>query len=102
MYHVLRLYLVRRTRRRIPPCLRRALVAPDQLNEMSALAFTHDTLDGGRRFRTMNLLDEGYPKRLTVGGTCSAGARSTGGALSVSPSVPLDGGPERTAQASYN
>ena len=66
VYGGLGLHLPRRTRRRVPPRVRRALVAPDQLNAIWALDFMHDTLYGGRRFRTLNVLDEGNREGLAI------------------------------------
>ena len=54
VYRSLGLNLPRRTRRRIPPRVRQVLVAPNRLNEIWAREFIHDTLYGGRRFRTLN------------------------------------------------
>lgn len=59
VYCALRLNLPRRTRRRVPPRFRHGLVAPTRLNEIWALDFMHDALYGGRRFRTLNVIDEG-------------------------------------------
>ena len=64
VYHALCLYLPRRTRRRGAPRVRRALVAPNRLNEIWVLDVMHDTLYGGRRFRTLNVLDEGHREGL--------------------------------------
>ena len=44
--------------------VRRALVAPNRLNEIWVLDVMHDTLYGGRRFRTLNVLDEGHREGL--------------------------------------
>ena len=66
VYRALGLNLPRQTRRRIPQRVRQALVAPNRLNEIWALDFMHDTLYGGRRFRTLNVLDEGNREGLAI------------------------------------
>jgi len=66
VYCALRLNLPRRTRRRVPPRFRQALVAPTRLNEIWAIDFMHDALYGGRRFRTLNVLDEGNREGLAI------------------------------------
>jgi len=66
VYCELRLNLPRRTRRRVPPRFRHALVAPTRLNEVWAIDFMHDALYGSRRFRTLNVLDEGNREGLAV------------------------------------
>lgn len=66
VYCGLRLNLPRRTRRRVPPRFRQALVAPTRLNEVWAIDFMHDALYGGRRFRTFNVLDEGNREGLAI------------------------------------
>jgi putative transposase len=66
VYCGLRLNLPRRVRRRVPPRFRQALVAPTRLNEVWAIDFMHDALYGGRRFRTLNVLDEGNREGLAI------------------------------------
>ena len=66
VYCALRLNLPRRTRRRVPPRFRHVLIAPTRLNAIWALAFMHDALYGGRRFRTLNVIDEGNREGLAI------------------------------------
>ncbi len=66
VYCALRLNLPRRTKRRVPTRLRQPLLAPAQLNRIWALDFMHDTLYGGRRFRTLNVLDEANREALAI------------------------------------
>ena len=66
VYVDLRLNLKRRTRRRVPARFRQVLVAPGRLNEVWAIDFMHDALYGGRRFRTLNVLDEGNREALAI------------------------------------
>jgi putative transposase len=105
VYCGLRLNLARRTRRRVPPRFRQALVAPTRLNEVWALDFMHDALYGGRRFRTLNVLDEGNREGLAIEvGTSIPAARVIRvlGQLVALYGRPerlrLDNGPELTAQ----
>ena len=61
----MRLNLPRRTRKRlvrpVPP-----LNAPARPNEIWALGFMSDSLYQGRRFRTLNILDEGVREALAI------------------------------------
>jgi putative transposase len=66
VYCALRLNLPRRTKRRVPTRLRQPLVAPLTLNGVWALDFMHDALYGGRRFRTLNVLDEANREALAI------------------------------------
>ena len=66
VYCALRLNLPRRTKRRVPTRLRQPLVAPPVLNGIWALDFMHDALYDGRRFRTLNVLDEGNREGLAI------------------------------------
>ena len=54
-----KLYLPRRTKRRLPTRIRQPLAAPAGLNQIWALDFMADALYGGKAFRTLNLIDEG-------------------------------------------
>ena len=105
VYVALRLNLPRRTRRRVPPRFRQPLIAPSRLNEVWALDFMHDALYGGRRFRTLNVLDEGNREGLAIEvGTSLPATRvirvlSQLIALYGTPNqLRLDNGPELTAQ----
>jgi putative transposase len=106
VYCALRLNLPRRTRRRVPPRFRQALAAPTRLNEIWAIDFMHDALYGGRRFRTLNVLDEGNREGLAIEiGTSIPATRlirvlSQLVALYGRPDrLRLDNGPELTSQA---
>ena len=66
VYCAMRLNLPRRTKRRLPKRFRRPLVAPTVLNGIWAIDFMHDTLYGGRRFRTLNVIDEGNREALGI------------------------------------
>jgi putative transposase len=105
VYCALRLNLPRRTKRRVPTRLRQPLVAPSTLNGIWALDFMEDALYGGRRFRTLNVLDEGNREALAIEiGTSIPAARVVRvleQLLSIygrPEALRLDNGPELTAQ----
>lgn len=66
VYRALRLHLPRRTRRRLPTRTLAPMDAPAALNRTWALDFMHDMLYDGRRFRTLNVLDEGNREALAI------------------------------------
>jgi putative transposase len=66
VYCALRLNIPRRTRRRIPRRLRQPLVAAQTLNTTWAIDFMVDTLYDGRRFRTLNIIDESNREGLAI------------------------------------
>lgn len=67
VYCQLRLNLPRRTKKRLPVRLRQPLTVIPQPNAVWAIDFMSDTLYGGRRFRTLNILDEGVREGLAIG-----------------------------------
>jgi putative transposase len=66
VYVALGLNLPRRSRRRLPARLRQPLEAPAVLNGTWALDFMTDALYGGRKFRTLNVIDEGNREALAI------------------------------------
>ena len=66
VYRQLRLNLPRRTKKRLPTRPRQPLVVIPQPNTVWAVDFMSDTLYGGRRFRTLNILDEGVREGLAI------------------------------------
>jgi putative transposase len=66
VYCQLRLNLPRRTKRRLPARVRQPLAVPAVANAVWALDFMSDCLCDGRRFRTLNVLDEGVREALTI------------------------------------
>ena len=56
----------RRTKKRIPPRERQSLDTPSTPNAVWALDFMSDALYVGRRFRTLNVLDEGMREALAI------------------------------------
>jgi putative transposase len=66
VYCQLRLNLPRRTKKRLPVRFRQPLVVIPQPNAVWAVDFMSDTLYGGRRFRTLNILDEGVREGVAI------------------------------------
>lgn len=66
VYCQLRLNLPRRTKKRLLTRPAQPLVVFPQPNAVWALDFMGDTLHGGRRFRTLNILDEGVREVLAI------------------------------------
>ncbi len=66
VYCQLRLNLPRRTKKRLPVRVRQPLAVVPQPNAVWAVDFMSDTLYGGRRFRTLNILDEGVREGLAI------------------------------------
>ena len=66
VYCALQLNLPRRTKKRLPTRVRQPLDAPASLNTVWALDFMSDALYGGRKFRTLNIIDEGNREGLLI------------------------------------
>lgn len=66
VYGQLRLNLPRRTKKRLPVRPRQPLMVSPQPNAVWAVDFMSDTLYGGRRFRTLTVLDEGVREGLAI------------------------------------
>lgn len=66
MYCRLGLNLPRRTKKRLPVRLRQPLATPAAVNVVWALDFMSDALWSGRRFRVLNVLDEGVREGLAI------------------------------------
>jgi len=66
VYRRLRLNLPRRTKKRLPTRPVQPMAVIPQPNAVWAVDFMSDTLYGGRRFRTFNLLDEGVREALAI------------------------------------
>jgi len=66
VYCQLRLNVPRQTKKRLPIRFRQPLVVVPQPNTVWAVDFMSDTLYGGRRFRTLNILDEGVREVLAI------------------------------------
>jgi len=66
VYRTMNLNLPRRTKRRLPTRLRQPLEVPCAPNRMWSMDFMHDTLYCGKRFRTLNIIDEGVREALAI------------------------------------
>jgi len=66
IYCVLQLNLPRRTKKRLPVRFRQPLSVVPKPNVVWAVDFMSDTLDGGRQFRTLNILDEGVREGVAI------------------------------------
>ena len=71
VYCQLRLNLPRRTKKRLPVRLRQPLVVVPQPHVVWAVDVMSDPLDGGRRFRTLNILDAGVREGFAIDGDTS-------------------------------
>lgn len=71
----MKLNLPRRTKRRLPNRIRQPLMAPSRLNEIRAPDFRADGLYDGRKFRTLNVIDEGNREALGIEVATSIPAR---------------------------
>ena len=63
---IARLNLKRRTKRVLPKRIVQPLEVQEQANHQWALDFMHDTLYCGKRFRTLNVVDEGTRECLAI------------------------------------
>jgi putative transposase len=66
VYCAMKLNLPRRSKRRLPTRVRQPLGVRAAVNAIWSLDFMSDCLWGGRRFRTLNVLDEGVREGLAI------------------------------------
>lgn len=66
VYCRLGLNLPRRVKRKLPPRIPKPLTVKPAVNTQWALDFMHDTLYCGKRFRTLNVIDEGTRECLAI------------------------------------
>ncbi len=66
VYRTMKLNLPRRARRRLPTRAKQPLDAPPQPDRLWSMDFMHDTLWHGKRFRTLNVFDEGVREALAI------------------------------------
>lgn len=66
VYKAMKLNLPRRTKRRLPQRVRQPMVVDAVPNAEWSMDFMSDALYGGRRFRTLNILDEGVREALDI------------------------------------
>jgi putative transposase len=105
VYCQLKLNLPRRTKKRLPKRERQTLEVPMQANALWSMDFMADTLYGGRRFRTFNVLDEGVREGLAIEIDTSLRAERVVRVLEqlkdwrgLPRAIRCDNGPEYTAQ----
>lgn len=66
VYKSLGLHLRRRTKKRLPVRERQSMKVIPQANQTWSMDFMSDTLYSGRRFRTLNVMDEGVREALGI------------------------------------
>jgi putative transposase len=105
VYRELRLNQPRRTKKRFPTREPQPLGAPSMPNEIWSLDFMHDTLYVGRRFRVLNVLDEGVREALGIEVDTSLSAERVVRVMEqikewrgVPKAIRCDNGPELTAE----
>lgn len=62
----MKLHLPRRAKRRLPPRVQQPMAVAARANAEWSMDFMTDTLYQGRRFRTLNILDEGVREALAI------------------------------------
>ena len=58
MYKLLKLNRKRKGKRRLPSRLKQPLIKQERINQSWSMDFMSDSMVGGRRFRTFNLIDD--------------------------------------------
>ena len=66
IYKAMKLHLPRRAKRRLPPRVQQPMAVAARANAEWSMDFMTDTLYQGRRFRTLNILDEGVREALAI------------------------------------
>lgn len=66
VYKKLRMSRRKKTKRRIPNPRKEALLQPLQPNMVWSMDFMHDTLESGRKFRTLNIIDDFNREALSI------------------------------------
>ena len=105
VYCKLGLNLPRGPKKRLPQRLRHPLNVPAQMNAVWALDFISDALWNGRRFRVLNVLDEGVREALAIEIDTSLAAKRVvrvldrvGELRGLPSALRMDNGPEFIAQ----
>lgn len=109
VYKAMGLNLPRRKKRRLPDRPRQPLDAPELVNHIWSLDFMSDALYGGRRFRTLNVLDDGVREVLNIvidtsipGGRVVRTLNQLTELRGVPTALRMDNGPELVSQAVVN
>jgi putative transposase len=64
VYHKLNLQMRRKRKRKIPSRVKEALIIPATLNDTWSVDFMNDSLENGRRFRVLNVINDYNRKAL--------------------------------------
>ena len=64
-----------KTRKRIPARIREPLFCPEEPNHGWSMDFMHDALSNGRKFRTLNVIDDYNREVLAIGAHLSIGSK---------------------------
>ena len=105
----MRLNLPRRTKKRLPRRPRQPLAVPAAVNVVWSIDFMSDALYDGRRFRTLNVLDEGVREALAIEIDTSLPSKRVVRVLTrlvemrgIPQAIRMDNGPELVAEALVN
>jgi putative transposase len=66
VYCLLGLNKKNKTKKRIPKRIKEPLIQPMKVNQMWSMDFMHDVLENGRKFRTLNIIDDYNREALAV------------------------------------
>lgn len=66
IYRKMKLTMRRKRKKRLPSRVREPLIIPQKLNETWSMDFMCDTLENGRRFRILNVIDDYNREALIV------------------------------------
>ncbi len=109
VYKAMGLNLPRRKKRRLPDRPRHPLDAPEIVNHIWSLDFMSDALYGGKRFRTLNILDDGVREILNIvvdtsipGGRVVRTLEQLAQWRGIPKALRTDNGPEFISQALVN
>lgn len=105
VYKALGQNMPRRKKRKLPDRPRQPLIAPEQMNQVWSLDFMSDALYCGKRFRTLNIIDDGVREILTIvidtslpGGRVVRTLEQISAWRGLPSALRLDNGPELVSQ----